>query len=341
MKEKLKVLVLFNCDSRPAPDQDFSKWIDDDKNEDWAPEREVIKSLTRLGHDVKTLGLFDDINILGNRLKANQVDVVFNLTEHFNGQDRYDANIAGVLEVMGVPFTGAGSIALMLCRNKSVSKKLLAFHRIKVPRFVVFERGKLVRWPKPMKFPLLVKPLTKDASEGIAQSSFTDNDKDLRERVHYIHDSLATDVIAEEYIDGRELYVSVIGKERLTVLPVREMKFGLTPEDAPRVATYKAKWDREYRKRWQLTNVFAGKLPDGVEEELESICKKAYRVLMLEGYARFDFRLSENKEPFLIEANPNPLLTTDDEIAQSAAKADIPYDELIRKILSLALQKKE
>lgn len=342
MKQKLKVLILCNSEGPPPFDNDYSKWINDEENDDWAAERCVINSLNRLEHEVKILALYDDIALLTHSVKNDKPDVVFNLTENFFGNDLYDQNIAGFLELLGVPFTGCGSTALMLCRNKALSKKLLNFHRIKVPNFAVFHKGKRVHHPKRLKFPLFVKPLSKDASVGIAQNSFVENEKDFYERVAYVHESLKVDAIAEEYIDGRELYISLIGNHKLKVLPIREMKFGLTPEDEPRVATYKAKWDLEYRKKWEIANTFAGRLPDGATKKIEDACKKAYRVLMLEGYARFDVRLSEaNKEPYIIEANPNPFLADYDEIAQSAAKAEIPYDDLIQSIITLALQRKE
>jgi D-alanine-D-alanine ligase len=335
---KLKVLVLINSEGAPPFDNDFGKWLDDVTNDDWSAERDVVNSLKRLGHQVRILGIYDDITLLMSIVRTEKPDVVFNLTENFCGDDLLDKNIAGVLELLGVPFTGSGVTALALCRNKGLSKQLLNFHRIKVPRFAAFNRGRRIWHPKRLKFPLVVKPLRQDASLGISQSSFTDNPKDFCERVRYVHENLKMDAIAEEYIDGRELYVSVIGERRLTVLPVREMKFGLIQEDEPRVATYKAKWDNEYRNRWKIANVFAGRLPNGVNRTIDEICKKAFRILMLNSYARFDLRLSNDREPYIIEANPNPFLAADDELAQSAMKAGMTYDDLIQKLLIFALQ---
>jgi D-alanine-D-alanine ligase len=336
MRRKLKVLVLFNSEGPPPQNQDFSKWLEDEDNEDWDAERDVIRSLQYLGHQVKLLGIYDDISLLINTIKMDRPDVVFNLTENFGGKAFYDKNVASVLEILGVPFTGCGSTGLWICRNKGLTKKILTFHRIKVPRFAIFYRGRRVWHRKNLKFPLVVKPLREDASIGISQDSFAENEKELCGRVNYIHQSLKMDAIVEEYIEGRELYVSILGNQRLTVLPIREMKFGQIPEEGPRVATYKAKWDYQYRERWGISNVFAGRLPEGVSERIEEICKKAYRVLMLQGYARFDLRLTENKEVFIIEANPNPWLASYDEVAQSASKVGISYHQLIQKILNLA-----
>ena len=341
MKQKLKVLTLFNSEGTPPENHDFSKWLDDEKNGDWDAERDVIGSLNRLGHEVKTLGIYDDITLLANTIKVDKPDVVFNLTENFYGKDIYDKNIAGILEMLDVPFTGSGPDSMMICRNKGISKKILTYHSIKVPDFAVFHKGERVQLPNRLKFPLIVKPLNEDASIGISQNSFVENEKDFYERVRYIHEGLKMHAIVEEYIDGRELYISILGNQRLTVLPAREMKFGQMPEEGPRVATYKAKWDPKYRERWQLSNEFADSFQDGVNEMLDDICKKAYRVLMLEGYGRFDLRLAENNEAFIIEANPNPFLANYDEIAQSASKNNISYDDLVQKIINLAIQEEK
>ncbi|MBN2144663.1 MAG: ATP-grasp domain-containing protein [Candidatus Aureabacteria bacterium] len=338
MKHKLKVILLFSMAVPPPPDNDFSKWLDDKGNEDWDAERDVFQALNRLGHEVKMLGIHDDLNPLIKTVKEYKPDVVFNLVEYFLDNDIYDKNITGILELLEVPYTGSDSTALAVCRNKDLTKKILKFHRIKVPSFTVFARNKRIRRSKHFHFPMIVKPLKEDASVGIARSSFVENDKDLEERVRYIHESLKMDAIVEEYIDGRELYVSVLGNDRLQVLPVREMIFGQVPQDEPRVATYKAKWDDEYRKKWGISNVFADRLQDGTNKTLEIICKKAYRSLMLKGYGRFDIRMRENKEIFIIEANPNPLLAHNDEVAQSAEKIDISYDNLIQKILTFAMR---
>ena len=159
--------------------------------------------------------------------------------------------------MQGVPFTGCGSTGLTLCKHKGISKKILQLSRIHVPNFVVIPRGQRIARPKQPKFPLLVKPVKEEASYGISQASFVGNDEQFRERVTFIHEKYDSDVIAEEYIEGRELYVSLMGNVRLTVFPIRELVFREVPPDEPKIATYKAKWDEEYRKRWGLENQFA------------------------------------------------------------------------------------
>jgi D-alanine-D-alanine ligase len=184
----------------------------------------------------------------------------------------------------------------------------------------------------------VIKPLCEEASRGISQASVVDKEDAFRERVEFIHQNMGLDAIAEEYIEGRELYVSVIGKKCLTVLPPREMKFGELPDDA-RIATYKAKWDDEYRERWGIKSVHASNLPDGAWEEIEDTCKRAYRALNVQSYIRFDIRLSPQGGVYIIEPNANPCLAKVDEFALSAEKKGIPYNQLIRKIVMLALKK--
>ena len=334
--KKLKVLVLFDSAGTPPEDQDFTEHF---KTEDWGAEAAVCESLTRLGHEVRTLGMYDDIRLLFKEVEENPPDVVFNLTELFLGKAYFDRNIPSVLELLELPYTGCDPVSMMVCNNKAVTKKLLSYHRIKIPGFHIFQKGKRIWHPKRLKFPLIVKPLKEEASTGIAQASFAQNEKDLFERVKFIHEKFDMDALAEEYIDGRELYVSILGSERLTLFPTREMKFTEIPEDGPKLATYKAKWDKKYRKKWGIKNEFAGRLPNGTADKINNICKQAYRTLMIDSYGRFDLRLTPGGDVYIIEANANPDLSKEDEFAGSAAKGGMSYDKLIEKILKLALER--
>ncbi|MGB2879214.1 MAG: hypothetical protein WBD24_03465 [Candidatus Omnitrophota bacterium] len=333
---KLKVLVLFDSDGTPPKDQDFSKKF---AHEDWLTEASVVEALEGSGHEVRTLGIYDDISLLLHEVKENRPDVVFNLTEIFLGKASLDKNIPSVLELLEIPYTGCGPAGLMICNNKALTKKILTYHRIKVPGFHNFHKGKRIWHPKKLNFPLLVKPLQEEASTGIAQASFVENEKDMSERVEFIHERFNMDAIAEEYVEGRELYVSILGHTRLRILPIREMKFTQVPDDEPKLATYKAKWDKEYRKRWGIKDEFSGRLPNGIPEKIFSICKRAHRALMIDGYGRFDIRLTPEGEVFIIEANANPVLAPKEALAESAGKAGISYKKLIRKILHLAFQR--
>jgi D-alanine-D-alanine ligase len=240
--------------------------------------------------------------------------------------------------MQGVPFTGCGATGLTLCKDKGISKKILGYHHIHVPNFVVIPRGQRNLRLKNSTFPMVVKPIKDEASYGISQASFVQTDEQLRDRVAFIHDKYNSDAIAEEYIDGRELYVSLMGNTRLKVFPIRELVFGEVPPDEPKIATYKAKWDDEYRKRWALRNEFADRLEPAVATRIGETCKRIYRLLTIEGYARIDLRLTAQDRLYFIEANPNPHLAADEDFALSADKAGLPYPELIDAIIRLGMK---
>jgi D-alanine-D-alanine ligase len=253
--------------------------------------------------------------------------------EQFNNNPAFDQNIVSFFEMQGLPFTGCGSTGMTLCKHKGTSKKILHYHRIGVPNFVVIPRGQRVARPKQLKFPALIKPVKEEASYGISQASFVENDDQFKERVAFIHDKYQSAAIAEEYIDGRELYVSVMGNVRLTVFPFREMIFREVPPNEPKIATFKAKWDEDYRKRWGLKNQFANGLDAALVSQIEETCKRIYRLLTIDGYARIDLRLTAANELYFIEANPNPHLAEDEDFAMSAGKAGLKYPELIDRIV--------
>ncbi|PYL08765.1 MAG: hypothetical protein DME34_03880, partial [Verrucomicrobia bacterium] len=224
-------------------------------------------------------------------------------------------------------------------KDKGISKNIVGYHGIRVPNFAVIPRGQRVGARlKRLKFPALVKPVKDEASYGISQASFVQNEEQLRERVAFIHEKRNSDAIAEEYIEGRELYVSVMGNTRLTVFPIRELVFREVPPSEPKIATFKAKWDEEYRKRWGLQNQFAEDLDPALAAEIEETCKRIYRLLTIDGYARIDLRLTPENQIYFIEANPNPHLASDEDFALSAGKAGLPYPRLIERIVRLGMK---
>lgn len=334
MKKKLKVLALFNVIGSTTLDLDLSAELE---TEDWKTEANILSALRELGHLTEYLAIYDDLDLLRQKLQSFQPDVIFNLADEFKKNRAFDQNIASLLEIQGIPFTGCGSTGLTLCKHKGVSKKILGYHRIHVPDFVTIARGRRIARPKRLKFPLLVKPMKEEASYGISQASFVESDEQFKERVQFIHEKYEQEVIAEEYIEGRELYVSILGNHRLQVFPIRELVFKEVPPDEPKIATYRAKWDEEYRKRWGLQNRFAEGLDPAVVRKIEQMCKRIYRLLTIDGYARLDLRLTPNNEVYFIEANPNPALAADEDFAQSALKANLLYPQLIDRIVRLGL----
>jgi D-alanine-D-alanine ligase len=308
------------------------------KTEDWKTEANVLTALGALGYPTEHLAIFDNLDFVRQKLESFAPDVIFNLADQFKNNRGFDQNIASLLEMQGVPFTGCGATGLVLCKHKGTSKKILGYHHIHVPNFVVIPRGQRIARLKRPKFPLLVKPVKEEASYGISQASFVTSDEQFRERVAFLHESHDCDVIAEEYIEGRELYVSVMGNAKLTVFPIRELVFREVPPNEPKIATYKAKWDEEYRKRWGLQNQFPEDLAPALITEIEDVCKRIYRLLTIEGYARIDLRLTADNKIYFIEANPNPILAEDEDFAQAAAKTGLPYPKLIDRIIGIGMK---
>jgi len=238
---------------------------------------------------------------------------------------------------MRVPYTGCNSRGLLLGRDKSLAKKILTFHRIPVPDFVVVPRGRAVRRPRRLAFPLIVKSLTLDASIGISQASVVDDDARLEERVRFIHESIGTPALVEEYVEGRELYVGMLGNQRLQVLPIWELDFSGLPEEARRIATERLKWSLSYQKKHGITTGPAHDLPDGLERRIGDLCKRVYRSLMMSGYARIDLRLADGGRVVVLEANPNPQLAYGEDFAEAAEKAGVDYGPLLERIMALGL----
>src|SRR3989475_1637716 len=303
------------------------------KTEDWKTEANVLGALRALGYTAEHLAIFDDLDLVRQKLDNFAPDVIFNLADQFKNNRGFDQTIVSFLEMQGVPFPGCSATGLVLCKHKGISKKILSYHRIHVPNFVVIARGRRVARPRQLKFPILVKPVKEEASYGISQASFVQTEEQFRERVAFIHEKHDADVIAEEYIEGREIYVSIMGNVRLSVFPIRELVFREVPPNEPKIATYNAKWDEEYRKRWGLENQFAEDLDPALVTDIQETCKDIYRLLTIDGYARIDLRLTPENKLYFIEANPNPILADDEDFALSAAKADLPYPQLIERIV--------
>jgi len=333
--KKLRLLAVM--DEVLVPPDDV-KGIDLSEAE-WKTEFDVVSSLRELGHEVRCLGVGSDLGVIRNAIAETQPHAVFNLLEDFHDVPIYDQNVASYLELLGVPYTGCNPRGLMLARDKGISKKLLSYHRIPVPEFAVFRMGSAIRRPRRLAFPLIVKSLTKEGSAGIAQTSLVFDDDKLAERVVFIHKRLRTDAIVERYIDGRELYVGILGNARLQVFPVWELLFTKVPEEAPRIATEKVKWDAAYRERHGIKTSLAKALPDALVVRIRNLCKRIYRVLELSGYARIDLRLDPEGRIYVLEANPNPQLAYGEDFAESAERAGVSYDGLLQRIVNLALQR--
>lgn len=305
--------------------------------DEWRTEYDVVRTLRQLGHEVRCLGVLDSLTELRSAITDWKPDLVFNLLEEFNGIVTYDQHVVAFLELMQQPYTGCNPRGLLLSRDKPLAKQLLSYHRIPTPQFALLRRGIKFKVPARLRFPLFVKSATEDASLGIAQASVVEDVAHLKDRVAFIHEQLHTDALVEQYIAGREVYVGVFGNVRLTRLPVRELHFGSMPETQSTIATRKVKWDRKYQTKYGIDWRTATDLPAPIEAALDRAARRTYRALGLSGYARMDFRIREDGQVFVLEANANPNLAENDELALSALAAGIGYADLLSRILALGL----
>jgi D-alanine-D-alanine ligase len=334
--KSLRVLVLMHPDLVPP---DSREGADPQEAEAWKTEYDVVTTLRELGHDARALGVQDELHPIREVLDEFKPDIVFNLLEEFHRNVLYDQNVVSYLELMQMPYTGCNPRGLVLARSKALSKKLLLYHRIRVPGFHVFPLHRKVRRPARLPFPLIVKSLTEHASLGIAQASIVDSDEKLEERVAFVHDRLRTDAIAEEYIEGKEYYVSVLGNDRLQALPVWELSFENMPPNAAHIATAKVKHDVGYQKRRGIMQHVAIELPEDIEALMRHTSKRIYRLLELDGYARIDYRLADDGTLYFLDANPNPEIAESEEFSMAAQHAGIEYPELLRRIVRLGLRR--
>ncbi len=333
-RRSLRILVPMHEDLVPP---ETLEGVSEQEMTKWKTEYDVLVTLRDdLGHDVLPLGLVDDLSVLRKAMKEFNPHIAFNLLEEFHGVSVYDHHVVSYLELMKRRYTGCNPRGLLLAHDKALAKQILTYHRVPVPDFAVFPLGQKVRRPKRLEFPLFVKSLTEEGSVGIAQASLVQDDDQLAERVRFVHESLGTDALAERFIDGRELYVGVIGNQRLRPFPAWELT-STKDDSAPLIATAKVKWDVEYQKKAGIKYARAKNLPEGIEPKLERLCKRAYRNLNLTGYARMDLRLTPEGKLYLLEANPNPQLSYGDEFAESAEVAGIEYPELLERIVKLGL----
>jgi len=304
----------------------------------WRTEYDVISTLTAMGHEVQALGVHDDLGEIRRAATEWKPHIAFNLLEGFDDVTIFDQNVVSHLELLKLSYTGCNPRGLLLARDKSLSKKLLAYHRLRVPEFEVVRTGRPIRRPKRLPFPLIVKSLTQEASIGISQASVVETDEKLKERVTFIHESIGTAAIVEQYIEGRELYVGILGNQALQALPIWELFFTNMPSDAKRIATDRVKWSVKYQKKYGIDSGPARDLPDGVCEQIQHVCKRAYRALELSGYARIDLRLDETNNVWVLEANPNPQIAKGEDFAASAEKVGISYEAVLQRIINLGLR---
>jgi len=331
---KLRVLVLTH--ETLVPPDDTSGYSAQEMDE-WRTEYDVTTSLRAMGHEVRVLGMGDNLAELRSVVTEWTPDIAFNLLEEFQGIVTYDQYVVAFLELMRQPYTGCNPRGMMLSRDKPLSKQVLAYHRIPTPRFALLARNQRYREPRRLKFPLFVKSATEDASLGIAQASIVHDAQRLRERVEFIHEQTNSDALVEEYIEGREIYIGVIGNDRLTTFPLWELNFGTLPGVMAGIATRKVKWDSKYQLKHGIHTGPAVDLPEGLAMRVAQLARRIYRALCMSGYARIDLRVKPDGTVYVLEANANPNLALTEDLATSALSSGVGYDELLERILRLGL----
>lgn len=333
--KKLRVLLAFEVEGEREPVERYEEYMHTE--ESWHTEGHVLDALRANGHEVYLGPLHKNPRELVDRIEEVRPDVVWNSLEAPFGRREFEGHAAALLEMLRVPYTGCGMLGLVLCKDKALTKKILRHHRVPVPAFATSRRVRPLRRVDPELLPAFVKPLAGEGSEGISRESFAETAEDVLRRVEFVNERLGQDAIVERYLPGREIYLPVLGNARPVVLPPRELRFAKVPEGEPTYASRKAKFDTGYRERWGIESLFPEELPPGVERELARIGKRLYRALQLRGYARVDLRLAPDGALHVVEANPNPEIARGEDFAESAARAGMPYGELVDRILRLAL----
>jgi D-alanine-D-alanine ligase len=310
--------------------------LTDEQIHPWKMEYDVKVTLEEMGHEVLPVGLYGDLNVLGEAIDSFGPDIVFNMLEDFDGQPLYDQHLVSYLELKKVPYTGCNPRGLTLAHDKALSKQILAHHGIPVPQFAVFRPGEGVRRPAGLDYPLLVKSLVDEGSVGISRASVVRTDAALARRVELIHRRTERPAIAEQYIPGRELYMSLLGNERVRAFTPWEMHMPKLPAGAPNIATSKLKWSYAHQEELGLETRPA-ELTPAEHRRLTTLSKKIYRALFLSGYARLDFRLSPEGQFYLLEANPNPCLAYGEDFAEAVEQGGMDYPRLLDTLLRLGL----
>ena len=334
-RRTLRVLVLIAPGLTPPDDIEQRS---EQEQHGWKTEYDILTTLRALGHEARPLEVQDELAPIRRDVEEWKPHVVLNLLEAFFDLREFDQHVVSYLELLRVPYTGCNPRGLVLARDKSLAKKILTYHRIPVPKFDVVHEGRRVRRPKALTFPLIVKSLTEEASQGIAQASVVRNDEELGTRVKFIHESITGDALIEEFIEGREIYVGVLGNKRLTVLPPWELFFENTAPGAVAIATQRVKHNLEYQSRHGISEGPANMEPI-LRDKLVATARRIYRILSLDGYARLDFRLRADGTAFFIEANPNPEIASKEEFAQSALHAGMSYEKLIDTLIALGIRR--
>jgi len=300
---------------------------------------QLSETLATLGHEPSTIVVDKDVEPVVARLREREPDLVFNIAESFGGKSALESNVAALLNLLGLHYTGSSPAGLLLAGDKSLTKKVLRFHGIQTPEFATLYRG-AVDWAGNLSFPVIVKPPQEDASLGITSASVVHEIKDLFSRIDELQSEYGQPVLVEQFIEGREFYVGVLGNASAEAMPVIELDFTGFPADKPRIASWEAKWGEDGEGKGDeyagTKSVFPEGLDSELEERMKGIAVEAFHALRLRDYGRIDLRLAPSGEIYVIEVNPNCYLERESEFARAARKSGLEYPALVSRIIDLA-----
>jgi len=347
MKEKkIKVLVLYNEANpefyhkpvEPAAELDFKPYFEVEELTPMDEYEIIAKRLNKSGFDTKTLNIMDNIFVLIDEIKKSPPDVIFNFVEIYKDRPRLEMNVVGLYELLGIPYTGAPALTLANCQNKFLTKKLLNYNEVNTAKFQLFKE-----FPDELalkvKFPLIVKPAYEDASVGIENESIVTNKELLKKRLEYIFKYFDQPALIEEFIEGREFNVSVMGDLKPKVLPISEIDFSRMPDNLHNIVSYQAKWDPHHESYHKTIPICPAKIPMRLEKKLKETALKAFKIMGTRDYARVDMRVTSDEEVFVLEVNPNPDLTEGAGFMRSAHAAGMSYGMALKKIVMLAYER--
>ncbi|HEX2330035.1 MAG TPA: D-alanine--D-alanine ligase [Candidatus Angelobacter sp.] len=292
---------------------------------------EIHEALEKLGHEPSYQILDGEDKTLASLMRC-EADLFFNLVESYAGDDTKEMQVAGYLDLLGRLYTGAGPQGLYLAQDKGIAKKLFEFHGIRTPYFATVYQGNLEH-AHDIKFPLIVKPVSEDGSLGIDKDAVVDSVKDLMQRIHYVQEEFDCPALIEEFIAGREIYAGILGNQRPEVLPLIELDLSRLPAGMPKVAGTEVKWEKDSEAYKVTKSAPVEDLDEETTKTLQKTALQAYQILKLRDYGRIDMRLTEKGEVFVIEANPNPWLSSDSEFFMAAKKSGRSYAEMIGDII--------
>jgi D-alanine-D-alanine ligase len=301
-------------------------------------KEDVESALNGLGFETSIFNMSNNVERLLGFIKTSKPDLIFNLVESLGDQAIHEMHVAGIYEVMGIPYTGSAPLALGTCLNKARTKELLTFHRIATPQFKMCSTMRDVNAIN-LPFPLFVKPAKEDASVGIDNSSIVRSPSALRKRVKYVFEKFSQPALVEQYIEGRELNVSVIGNENPIVLPISEIDFSGLPSEYPKIVTYSAKWMNGTIEFEGTKGVCPATLSPKVEKKVKDVALRTYQIMGCRDYARVDIRLTHGGKPYVIEINPNPDISTDSGFMRSSRTYGFSFHEIIGTIVNYALKR--